>query len=189
MRISDLENPQVIERLKVNECSQNNAKNEQAFASEEESYKVIGLQTFSPNVISAPYNNQLVPGPSRDRSAFTFLLPKEGGSLFVCSIVPERERDFLGIFASNIRFSRDLSAAHGIRGPIDNLWLDYSQVTSTLNQMQVSEPGASTNVRIQWELVSHDIGAESCTSWRASVRATKSIMPLDPLIRVVAQQE
>ncbi|KAJ5111726.1 hypothetical protein NUU61_001356 [Penicillium alfredii] len=39
MRLSDLENPQVLERLKVHEPSWNNAKNEWAFTSEEESFK------------------------------------------------------------------------------------------------------------------------------------------------------
>lgn len=43
MRLSDLENAQVAERLKVNEGSWNNAKNEWAFPSEEESLKEKGL--------------------------------------------------------------------------------------------------------------------------------------------------
>ncbi|OOF97139.1 hypothetical protein ASPCADRAFT_128841 [Aspergillus carbonarius ITEM 5010] len=90
MCLSDLENPQVAERPKVNECSWNNAKNEWAFAGEEESLKERGLQTFSPDGIGAPYDSQSVSVPRRDKSAFTFLLPKDGGSLFVCSIVPVR---------------------------------------------------------------------------------------------------
>lgn len=189
MRLSDLENPQVAERLKVNECSWNNAKNEWAFSSEEDIFKEKGVQTFSPDVIGAPYDNQLVSDSGRDKSAFTFLLPNDGGTLFVCSIVPVREGDFLGIFAGNVRFSGDSSATHGIRGPVDNLWLDYSQVTGTLNQMQVSEPGGPANVRLQWELINDDIAAENCTSWRVSVKATKSIMPFEPLVRLAAQQE
>ncbi|GLB07152.1 hypothetical protein AtubIFM57258_002475 [Aspergillus tubingensis] len=67
-----------------------------------------------------------------DKSAFTFLQPKDDISLFVCSIVPVREADLLGIFAGNIRFSTDVSPTHGIRGPAHNLLLDYSQVTGTL---------------------------------------------------------
>lgn len=43
MCLTDLENPQVAERPKVNECSWNNAKNEWAFAGEEESLKERGL--------------------------------------------------------------------------------------------------------------------------------------------------
>ncbi|KAJ5709037.1 hypothetical protein N7493_010371 [Penicillium malachiteum] len=69
----------------------------------------------------------------RDKSAFTFLLPKDGSSLFVYSIVPVREGDFLGIFAGKIRFFEDLSATYGIPGLVENLWLDYSQLTGTMN--------------------------------------------------------
>ncbi|GLI82207.1 hypothetical protein PoHVEF18_010616 [Penicillium ochrochloron] len=189
MRLSDLENPQVEERLKVHESSWNNAKNEWAFASEEESFRKKGLQTFSPEVLCAPSSCQLVSDSEGDKSTFTFLLPKDGSSLFACSIVPVREGDFLGIFAGKIRFSENWSTTHGIRGPIDNLWLDYSQVTGMLNQMRVSEPGGRSNVRLQWEVVHDDIGTDSCTSWRVSVKATKRIMPFEPLIRVAAQQE
>ncbi|KAJ5471967.1 hypothetical protein N7539_008536 [Penicillium diatomitis] len=130
IRVSNLENPQVVERLKVHECSWNNAKNEWAVTNEEESFKGKGLQAFSPDVTCAPYDNQLGLECGIDKSAFTFLLPKDGSSLFVYSIVPVREGDFLGIFAGKIR----VLTTHGIRGPIDNLWLDYSQVTGTLNQ-------------------------------------------------------
>jgi hypothetical protein len=189
MRLSDLENPQVVERLKVHESTWNNAKNEWAFTSEEESFKEKGLQAFSPEVLCAPYDYQLVSGSGGDKSTFTFLLPKDGSSLFACSIVPVREGDFLGIFAGKIRFSENWSTTHGIRGPIDNLWLDYSQVTGTLNQMLVSEPGGPANVRLQWEVIHDDIGTDSCTSWRVSVKATKPIMPFDRLVRVAAQQE
>ena len=69
------------------------------------------------------------------------------------------------------------------------MWLDYSQVTGTLNQMLVSEPGGPANVRLQWEVIHDDFGTDSCTSWRVSVKATKPIMPFDPLVRVAAQQE
>ncbi|OKP13738.1 hypothetical protein PENSUB_581 [Penicillium subrubescens] len=189
MRLSDLENPQVVERLKVHESTWNNAKNEWAFTSEEESFKEKGLQAFSPEVICAPYDNQLASECGIDKSAFTFLLPKDGSSLFVCSIVPVREGDFLGIFAGKIRLSENRKTTHGIRGPIDNLWLDYSQVTGTLNQMLVSEPGGSANVRLQWDVIQDDIGTDSCTSWRVSVKATKPIMPFDPLVRAAAQRE
>ncbi|KXL49178.1 MAG: hypothetical protein FE78DRAFT_534645 [Acidomyces sp. 'richmondensis'] len=165
-RISDLENPRVADRLKEKD-----------------------LRAFSPQVVCAPYDYQLVSDSGRDKSIFTFLLPTDGSSLFACSIVPVREGDFLGIFASKIRFSETWSTTHGIRGPIDNLWLDYSQVTGPLNQMLVSEPGGPANVRLQWEVIYDDIGADSCTSWRVSVKATRPIMPFEPLVRVAAQQE
>jgi hypothetical protein len=184
-----LRTPQVVERLKVHEPSWNNAKNEWAFASEEESFREKGLQAFSPEVLCAPYDYQLVSDSDGDKSTFTFLLPKDDSSLFACSIVPVREGDSLGIFAGKIRFSENWRTTHGIRGPIDNLWLDYSQVTGMLNQMLVSQPGGHANVRLQWEVIHDDIGANSCISWRVSVNATKPIMPFEPLVRVAAQQE
>ena len=37
-----------------------------------------------------------------------------------------------------IRFSEDIDLAYGIPRPTENLYLGYSHVTGTLNQMQVS---------------------------------------------------
>ncbi|KAJ5710990.1 hypothetical protein N7488_005146 [Penicillium malachiteum] len=161
-RLSDLEAPQVVERLKVQESYWNNAKNEWA---------------------------STVSESGRDKSTFTFLLPKDSSSLFVCSIVPVREGDFLGIFAGKIRFSEDLSVTHGIPGPVKNLWLDYSQLTGTMNQMLVAEPDGSANVCLQWEVVDDDIGTESCISWKLFVKAIAPIKPFKPLVRVAAHQE
>ncbi|KAJ5494931.1 hypothetical protein N7539_000047 [Penicillium diatomitis] len=79
-RLYNLENPEVIERLK--------------------NYSVLEFGV--------------------DKSAFTFLLPKND-TLFVCSIILVREGDFLGIFTSYISFSTDVSVTYGIRGPVDNL--------------------------------------------------------------------
>lgn len=76
-------------------------------------------------------------------------------------------------FSDKIRFSEARSATHGIRGPIDNLWLDYSQVTGTLNQMLVCKPGGSANARTHWELIYDDVGPDSCAQWRVSGGATK----------------
>lgn len=188
-RLSDLEAPQVAERLKVQESSWNNAKNEWAFTDEEENFKEKKLRIFSPEVLCTSHDGQLVSESGRDKSAFTFLLPKDGSSLFVSSIVPVRDGDLLGIFAGKIRFSEDLSATHGIPGPVENLWLDYSQLTGTMNQMLVAEPDGSANVRLQWEVVNDGIGTESCTSWKVFVKATAPIKPFEPLVRVAAQQE
>lgn len=60
-------------------------------------------------------------------------------------------------------YSRELRCTtQGIRVPVDYLWLNYPQVTGTLNQMQMSEPGSPANVRVQWVFLSDDIRAESC---------------------------
>lgn len=62
------------------ESSWNNAKNELAFTSEEESYKGKDLQTFPPDVGCVASES------GGDKSAFTFLMPKDGSSSLVCSI-------------------------------------------------------------------------------------------------------
>lgn len=101
--------------------------------------------------------------------------------LFPCA------RETFEVFLSGkIRFSEARSATHGIHGPIDNLWLDYSQVTGMLNQMLVYDPGGSANVRIYWESIYNDVGLQNCASWRVSVKATKPITPFEPLVREAA---
>ncbi|KAJ5267410.1 hypothetical protein N7478_010218 [Penicillium angulare] len=172
--LSGLEAPQVAERLKVQGSSWNNAKNEWAFTGEEENFKEKSLRTFPPEVLCTSHHGQLISESGRDKSTFTFLLPRDSSSLFVCSIVPVSEGDFLGIFAGKIRFSEDFSATHGIPGAVENLWLDYSQVTGTMNQMLVAEPNGSANVRLQWQVVDDDSGTESYTSWKVFVKAIAS---------------
>jgi len=44
--------------------------------------------------------------------------------------------------------------------------LDYSQVTGTLNQMQVSKPDGDANVRLEWESVNEKDETGPCGSWR-----------------------
>ncbi|KAJ5559593.1 hypothetical protein N7513_001992 [Penicillium frequentans] len=189
-RLCDLESPHVMERLEVSKSSWNNAGNEWAFIEEKESFKDKYLHALPAEVILESQNNQfLVSEFERDKSTFVFLVPQGSMALSVCSIVPVCEGDFLGIFAGNIRFSEEFNVKSGICSPIDNLWLDYSQVTGTLNQMMVSEPGGPANVRLHWEVIHDDLGTDHCTSWRVSVRATKSIMPFDPLIRMAPRQE
>jgi hypothetical protein len=51
-----------------------------------------------------------------------------------------------------------------IEGPIPNLWLDYSQVTGTLNQMQVAQPGGKANVHLAWECVNENVEIGPCES-------------------------
>jgi hypothetical protein len=93
----------------------------------------------------------------------------------------------LGVFAGTIRFSENFNATHGIRGPAENLWLDYSQVTGTLNQMQALKPGEDANVGLQWELISDgDKEKPSSFSWRVSVR---TIMPFGDITPAASQKE
>lgn len=98
--------------------------------------------------------------------------------------MPVCEGYFLGS-----RLSGDFSLSHGTPGPAENLWLDYSQVTGALNQMQVSEPGGHANVCISWAIFHDDTATEPRILWRVSVKATKNITPFGPIVRAAAQQE
>jgi hypothetical protein len=79
---------------------------------------------------------------------------------------PVFEGDFLGIFAGTILFAEDVDVARRIPAPTRNLFLDYSHVTGTLNQMQVSEPDSYTNVRLEWQSVNEKDETGPCESWR-----------------------
>ncbi|KAJ6001216.1 hypothetical protein N7481_001625 [Penicillium waksmanii] len=167
----------VSERLKAQGSCWNCARNEWAFPNEEESFKGLGLQAFSPDMVCAPYDNHLVSESGGNKSAFTFLLPKDDSSLLVCSIISVREGDFL--CKCHTRYLRT-NRQSGAR---------LLKVTGTLNQMLVSKPGGSTNVRAHWESIYDDIGPESWASWRVSLKATKPMMLFEPLVREAAQQE
>ncbi|KAI2671308.1 hypothetical protein LCP963914a_9669 [Penicillium roqueforti] len=188
-RLSYLSNLQVLERLKVPEPSWNNASNEWAVNAEEEIFRQRSSKSISTDILGIPHGDESVYEGGSDKSAFITLLPKDDETLFVSSIVLICEGDFLGIFAGTIRLSEDFNVTHGISGPAENLWLDYSQVTGALNQMQVSEPGGNANVCLRWEAFHGDNATEPCISWRVSVKAAKHIMPFDPIVRAAAQQE
>jgi hypothetical protein len=95
----------------------------------------------------------------------------------------------LGIFSGKIRFSEHCSVVQSITGPAPHLWLDYSQVTGTLNQMQVTRPGGEANVHLAWEGVNEDVESGPCKSWRVLVLAIRKIMPFEPLIRAAFLEE
>lgn len=89
-------------------------------------------------------------------------------------MIPVSAGDFLGIFAGTIHFSEDIDLAHSILGPTENLYLDYSHVTGTLNQMQVSQQDAYASVRLEWQAVNEDDETGSCDYWRVMVLATSN---------------
>ncbi|KAJ5654958.1 hypothetical protein N7490_001961 [Penicillium lividum] len=166
-RLCDLECPHVMERLEVSKSSWNNAGNEWASIKEQESFQNQYPHALPAEVLLESQNHQfLVSECERDKSLFVFLVPQGSMALSVYSIVPVCEGDLLGIFAGSVRFSEEFNVKSGICSPIDNLWLDYSQVTGALNQMMVSEPGAPANIRLHWEVIDDDLGTNHCTSWR-----------------------
>jgi hypothetical protein len=135
------------------------------------------------------FDNHATSERCKNKSIFISLHLKDNKFLSVCPVIPVYEGDFVGIFARIIRFSEDFNVKHGILSPVANLWLDYSQVTGTLNQMQVSQPGSSANVRFLWEAVNERDETGPCISWRVLVLATRTIMPFDELIRVAPREE
>ncbi|KAJ5111855.1 hypothetical protein NUU61_001485 [Penicillium alfredii] len=186
-RLSYLNDPQVRRLLKVPETSWNNASDEWASVAEEETFKQCAAESLFADNLGMRHSDELVYEGETDKSVFITLLPEEDGFLFVSSIIPICKGDFLGIFAGALRFSEKFSGTHGIPGPTGRLWLDYSQVTGVLNQMEVSEPGGKANVCLHWDVFCGDVETQSDISWRVSVKATKQTMPFEPLIRMAAQ--
>lgn len=190
MRRSYLGHQHVAQRLEVQESSWNNAANEWLSSDEETGFKLIDQLTLaSADNLGVPSDSELTLEGGRDKSLFISLLPKDDRLLSVVPIIPVHEGDFLGVFAGTIRFSERFNNTHGICGPAENLWLDYSQVTGILNLMRVSEPGGDANVCLQWEFVNEQDGTQLSMSWRVSVRAVRTIMPFKELIRAAPQKE
>ena len=111
------------------------------------------------------------------------LLPNGDKRLDVCPTIPVFPGDFLGIYSRTVRFSENSSLSHDIPGPESKLWLDYSQVTGTFNQMQVSKPDNDANVHLRWEAVNEQDETGPCESWSVLVIASKAIMHFEPLVR------
>lgn len=100
-----------------------------------------------------------------------------------------KQGNILCIFAGTICLSGDFNVTHDISGPAENLWLDYSQMTGALNQIQVSETGRHPDVCLRWAILHDDTATEPRISWWVSVKATKHIMTFDPIVSAAAQQE
>lgn len=176
----------MAERLQVQESAWNNAANAWFSAEEEAAFQLTSEPTVaSTDPLWGLCDHQAVSENGRNKSIFVSLLPKDDKFLSVCPIIPVHEGDFLGVFAGTFRFSDNFDSVHGIRGPAEKLWLDYSQVTGTLNQMQVSQPGGDANVHLQWELANEQ---EETEPW-VSVRAIRTIMPFEEIIRAAPQKE
>ncbi|KAJ6436687.1 carbonic anhydrase [Purpureocillium lavendulum] len=122
-------------------------------------------------------------GGRENRAIFVSLVPLEASLLSVCPIIGVQQGDFLGVFAGKIRYTDTFDALYQIPGPRENLWLDYSQTTGVLNLMRVSPPDGDANVRLDWEFAEGKDGSASALSWRVSVRALRTIMPFEQLIR------
>ncbi|KAJ6069133.1 hypothetical protein N7499_011020 [Penicillium canescens] len=124
----------------------------------EEIFRQRSSKSISTDIFGIPHGDESVYEGGSDKSAFITLLPKDDEALFVSSIVPICEGDFLDIFAGTIRLSEDFNVTHG----------------------------GNVNVCLRWEAFYGDNTTEPCISWRVSVKATKHIMPFDPIVRAAA---
>jgi hypothetical protein len=176
--------PHVKERINIQQSSWNNATNIWFTDEEEAAFKLAGgPMVAADDPLWGLFDHQALSESNQNKTLFINLLPKNEHSLAVCPIVPVCQGDFLGIFAGTIRFSDGFNRAHGIRGPMEKIWLDYSNVTGVLNQMKVSKPGGVANVQIRWELVNMEEEGEPRISWTVSVRALKPIKPFEEIVR------
>jgi hypothetical protein len=187
--VSDLAQAPMAEILDLPKSSWTNAFNKWRFKQEASSFELA----YKPVVTSDPlwgisdqYN---VSESGQNKSVFIFLFPRQNRFLSVCPIVPVNQGDILGVFAGRIRFSDDFDNLYGIRGPFEKLWLDYSEVTGSLNQMKVSRHGSEANVQLHWEPVNEHCDKDSRVCWIVSVRAIKAIAPFEEIVREAPQKE
>ena len=132
-----------------------------------------------------------------NKSIFVNMIPYEGESgkgtigtkpastklLSVSTIASVAPGNFLGIFSGKLRYV-DSKPFRAIKGPVPDLWLDYSEIPGKLNQMRVAKAGENTNVCLAWEGVNEVKGEKSfCQYWKVLVIATRHILPFDQLIR------
>ncbi|QLI66452.1 uncharacterized protein G6M90_00g030560 [Metarhizium brunneum] len=154
-----LQEPFIMERIKVPEESWNNA------------------------------NNPWLSDAEENQSVFITLIPRDEKLVYVCPIVTIHKGDYLGIFSGNIRYSDAFDKKRGVCGPTKDLWLDYGQVTGVLNQMKVSPPYGTENVRLEWELIDISVGMQCHQAWRVAVRALRTIKPFEELIRAARHED
>ncbi|GLA33084.1 hypothetical protein AnigIFM63326_002166 [Aspergillus niger] len=179
-------------RLDIHETSWNNSRNSWFSSAEEMTFQSSGPQKASPDEHGGFFGIQTAGGANRKKCIFVTLLPKDESLLSVCPIVPVQEGDRLGVFAGMTRYSENsenFDATYGIPGPGDKLWLDYSQVTGTLNLMRVTPPDRDANVPLRWELLEEGGKQESRMTWRVSVRAVRAIYAFEEVVRAAPQKE
>ena len=181
----DLQHPSVAEILSIPNSSWDNGSER-----EEMSWKLTGRCT----AISMESNmNRLLQdayvGSGKNKFFFVSLRPGIHTLVSVFPIVPVAAGDLVGIFAGKVRFSEHCNAARSILGPTPQLCLDYSQVTGTLNQMQVALLTEEANVHLTWEGIDEAVEGGPCDSWRVLVLASRDISPFEPLVRAASSIE
>lgn len=177
-----LKQPNIADRLKVPEASWNCGGNHWHSEAEATSFKSIhGSPKPTSNQLGDLSDDPTKEVESRNMTFFIILNPKSDKLISVCPIITIKKGDFLGVFAGYIRYSESFDETYGIGGPLDGLWLDYSQVTGMLNLMRVSRPDGDANVHLQWERFKP--WGKSQPVCRVAVRALREIKPFEEIIR------
>lgn len=174
--------PEIAERLKVEIKAWHGDSNR--WYSDQESASFTAA--YGPLGADSPPHGRLRDIPTkqcetRDMSFFIVLKPRGNEGIMVCPVTTIKPGDFLGIFSGEIRYSNSLSKTHGIPGPQEKLWLDYSRITGALNLMQTTWSGQAANVSLQWE--SYQPAKKSKAVWRVAVRAVRAIKPFEGITR------
>ncbi|OAQ60891.1 transposase IS4 domain-containing protein [Pochonia chlamydosporia 170] len=179
-----LHQPSIMEKIEIPEERWNNVNNPWLSDAEESKYR------SSHGAFQALDGKQRGEnGENSDQSVFISLIPRPEELVHVCPIVTIHKGDYLGIFSGNIRYSDVFDKKCGVRGPTKNLWLDYSQATGVLNQMKVSAPQGTENVRLEWELIDFSVASKCHQAWRVAVRALRTIEPFEELVRAAGHTE
>jgi hypothetical protein len=85
-----------------------------------------------------PYKGELDKKTFRNKAALNKLFT----IALLVAVTPE---DFLDIFLGRLRYI-DQKPIRAIKGPVSNLWLDYSEVIEKLNKIKVVKTRQRTNV-------------------------------------------
>ncbi|KAI1778944.1 hypothetical protein F4818DRAFT_234762 [Hypoxylon cercidicola] len=180
----------VTGRLCVPESAWNDGGNPWFSDTEEATFQLTeAIPAGSSQTISGLFNDRGNTTACENKSLFVALRGGDCQPLLTCPMIAVSEGDFLGVFAGTIRYSEDDFLIQRIPGPAKHLFLDYSRVTGTLNQMQVCQDHSRANVRLEWQAVNEQDVAGGCEYWRVIVLATRRIAPFEPLARVAPSQE
>ncbi|KND85539.1 hypothetical protein TOPH_09296, partial [Tolypocladium ophioglossoides CBS 100239] len=127
--ISWLKEPHIAGRLEVPDSSWNCANNVWLSDAERVAFTSLpgSAQPLSSDELGVPLDIKGLKSGSKNKSVFVSLLTKDEAFLWVCPVITINEDDRLGVFAGHLRHSESFDTTHGIKGPRENLWLDYSQ--------------------------------------------------------------
>ena len=128
-------------------------------------------------------------GSGTNQSFLVSLRPGTHTLVSVFSFIPAAYGSLLGIFAGKVLFSEHCNAARSISGPTPQLWLDFSQVTVTLNRMRVALLTEEANLHPPWKGIDESVKNNSCNSGRVLVLASRNIVLFKLLVRAATFME